>query len=124
MNNLIVNLFEGLKTKQDKSFQEYLCTIQNGHDDGSVVIMAKSLMIKAANFYKNKLTQNELEQLSQMEKDVLVLKAKIHKMVKKATKQVTFNAPRKSKPKQDKEDDKQKKKHVPTWSCFHDLLLL
>ena len=72
MNNLIVNLFEGLKTKQDKSFQEYLCTIQNGHDDGSVVIMAKSLMIEAANFYKNKLTQNELEQLSQMEKDVLV----------------------------------------------------
>ena len=34
-NDLIINLFKGYKALQDKLFQEYLHTLENGHDSRS-----------------------------------------------------------------------------------------
>ena len=40
---------------KDKSFLDYLQTIENGHEDGSAVVDAPHLMVHAVNFYNNRI---------------------------------------------------------------------
>ena len=51
----------------DKPFLDYLQTIENGHEDGSAVVDAPHLMLRAVNFYKTRITCKQWEQKSQQE---------------------------------------------------------
>ena len=66
-SDLLVNLFKGYKMVKDRPFLDYLQTIENGHEDGSAVVDAPNLMLRAVNFYKNRLTRKQWEQQSQQE---------------------------------------------------------
>ena len=67
---------------KDKPFIDYLQTIENGHEDGSAVVDAPHLMLRAVNFYKNWITRKQWEQKSQQERDVLALEAKVEQLQK------------------------------------------
>ena len=54
---------------KDKPFLDYLQTIENGHEDGSAVVDAPHLMLRAVNFYKTRITCKQWEQKSQQEHD-------------------------------------------------------
>ena len=87
-NDLIVNLFKGYRAMKDQAFLDYLRMIENAHEDGTAIMDPPTLMLKTANFYKNKLTQKEWEQMSPHEKEVLALAAKVERLQnesKKAT---------------------------------------
>ena len=81
-SDLLVNLFKGYKMVKDKPFIDYLQTIENGHEDGSAVVDAPHLMLRAVNFYKNRITCKQWEQKSQQEQDVLALEAKVEQLQK------------------------------------------
>ena len=81
-SDLLVNLFKGYKMVKDRPFLDYLQTIENGHEDGSAVVDAPNLMLRAVNFYKNRLTCKQWEQKSQQERDVLALEAKVEQLQK------------------------------------------
>ena len=76
-NDLIVNLFKGYRAMKDQAFLDYLRMIENGNEDGTAIMDPPTLMLKTANFYKNKLTRKEWEQMSPHEKEVLALAAKV-----------------------------------------------
>ena len=76
-NDLIVNLFKGYQAMKDQAFLDYLRMIENAHEDGTAIMDPPTLMLKTANFYKNKLTRKEWEQMSPHEKEVLALAAKV-----------------------------------------------
>jgi hypothetical protein len=88
--DLVVNLFKGYKAISDTNFADYLKTIENSHEDGSAIVSASSLMLKAVNFYKTKLTRDQWERPTKHQKDVLVLQAQVFDLEKKARK-VTFD---------------------------------
>ena len=67
---------------KDKSFLDYLQTMENGHEDGSSVVDAPHLMLHAVNFYKTRITHKQWEQKSQQERDVLALEAKVEQLQK------------------------------------------
>ena len=69
-SDLVVNLFKRYKVVKDKAFLDYLLSIKNAQEDGSTIMYAPTLMLKTVNFYKNRLTQKEWEQLSPQQKDV------------------------------------------------------
>ena len=81
-SDLLVNLFKGYKMVKDKPFIDYLQAIENGHEDGSAVVDAPHLMLRAVNFYKNRITHKQWEQKSQQERDVLALEAKVEQLQK------------------------------------------
>ena len=81
-SDLLVNLFKGYKMVKDRPFIDYLQTIENGHEDGSAVVDAPHLMLRAVNFYKNQITRKQWEQKSQQEWDVLALEAKVDQLQK------------------------------------------
>ena len=81
-SDLLVNLFKGYKMVKDKPFIDYLQTIENGHEDGSAVVDAPHLMLRAVNFYKNRITHKQWEQKSHQERDVLTLEAKVEQLQK------------------------------------------
>ena len=81
-NDLLVNLFKGYKLVKDKPFLDYLQTIENGHEDGSAVVDAPHLMLRAVNFYKTRITRKQWEQKSQQERDVLALEVKVQQLQK------------------------------------------
>ena len=75
---------------KDQAFLDYLGMIENAHEDGTVIMDPPTLMLKTANFYKNKLTCKEWEQMSphEKQKEVLALVAKVERLQnesKKAT---------------------------------------
>ena len=87
-NDLIVNLFKGYRAMKDQAFLDYLRMIENAHENGTTIMDHPTLMLKTANFYKNKLTCKEWEQMSPHEKEVLALTAKVGRLQnesKKAT---------------------------------------
>ena len=87
-NDLIVYLFKGYRAMKDQAFLDYLRMIENAHEDGTAIMDPPTLMLKTANFYKNKLTRKEWEQMSPHEKEVLALAAKVEQLQnesKKAT---------------------------------------
>ena len=75
--DLIVNLFKGYKAVTYQPFLDYLQVIENGHEDGSAVITAYTLMIRCGNFYKNKLTRDEWEKPSETQQEMLALQSKV-----------------------------------------------
>ena len=76
--DLIVNLFKGYKAVKDDRFQDYIQKIEDGHEDGSIVITsANELMVRAVNFYKKQVTRDEWEQPTQQQKEVLALQAEV-----------------------------------------------
>ena len=79
---LKVNLFKGYKAVKDDNFLTYLQIIQNADEDGTVPMNAQLLMLKAVNFYKNKLTRNKWELQSQNKKDILALRTEINTLKK------------------------------------------
>ena len=79
-NDLIVNLFKGYRAMKDQAFLNYLQMIENAHEDGTSIMDPPTLMLKMANFYKNKLTCKEWEQKSPHEKEVLALAAKVERL--------------------------------------------
>ena len=79
---LKVNLFKGYKAVKDDNFLAYLQIIQNADEDGTVPMDAPLLMLKAVNFYKNKLTRNEWEQQSESKKDILALRTEVNTLKK------------------------------------------
>ena len=87
-NDLLVNLFKGYKLVKDKPFLDYLQTIENGHEDGSAVVNAPHLMLRAVNFYKTRITRKQWEQKSQQERDVLALEAKVQQLQKNVQRKV------------------------------------
>lgn len=116
-NDLVVNLFKGYKAVKDKSFLDYLQMIENAHEDGSTIMDAPTLMLKASNFYKNKLTRKEWEQLTTQEKDVLALKAKVGQLERntKRVRQVQFDRGTKGGTNDTKASTAGKKTPKPTW---------
>ena len=75
--DLIVNLFKGYKAVTYQPFLDYLQVIENGHEDGSAVITAFTLMILIRYFYKNKLTRDEWEKPSETQQEMLALQSKV-----------------------------------------------
>ena len=95
-NDLIVNLFKGYRAMKDQAFLDYLRMIENAHEDGTAIMDPPTLMLKTANFYKNKLTRKEWEQMSPHEKEVLALAAKVERLQnesKKATRKARRPTP-------------------------------
>jgi hypothetical protein len=68
----------------DQPFQEYLKQlIENQHDDGSNLVTAQALMIKASNFYNNKVQCSEWEQPTvQEDEQILALAAEVKSLKK------------------------------------------
>ena len=62
---------------EGQAFLNYLQMIENAHEDGTVIMDPPTLMLKTANFYKNKLTRKEWEQMSPHEKELLALAANL-----------------------------------------------
>ena len=42
---LVMNLFKGYKAVNDQAFQEYIRTIEKGHEDGSVMVDTLTRML-------------------------------------------------------------------------------
>lgn len=59
-NDLVVNLFKGYKVVKDKSFLDYLRTIENAHEDGSTIMDALTRLLKTSNFYKKQVDKERV----------------------------------------------------------------
>ena len=95
-NDLTINLFNGYRAMKDQAFLDYLRMIENAHKDGTAIIEPPTLMLKTANFYKNKLTRKKWEQMSPHKKEVLALAAKVEQLqneLKKATQKARRQMP-------------------------------
>ena len=81
-SDLVVNLFKGYKAVEDDKFKVYLQGIENGHEDGSAEVDAPTLMLRAVNFYKTRLTRNEWEQPTEQQREVLALQTQVESLKK------------------------------------------
>ena len=81
-SDLVVNLFKGYRAVEDDKFKVYLQGIENSHEDGSVEVDAPTLMLRAVNFYKTRLTRNEWEQPTEQQKEVLALQTQVESLKK------------------------------------------
>ena len=109
---------------KDKPFLDYLQTIENGHEDGSAVVDAPHLMLRAVNFYKNRLTCKQWEQKSQQEHDVLALEVKVEQLqrnvqCKSKPVQVQPMKPMGKGPHEGKSTKKDQKPVKPDWLAKH-----
>ena len=57
--DFVVNLFKAYKQVMDLKFKDYLQCIENGHEAGSAVVDAPTLMLQAVHFYESKLTRSQ-----------------------------------------------------------------
>ena len=81
-SDLVVNLFKGYKAVEDDKFKVYLQGIENGHEDRSAEVDAPTLMLRAVNFYKTRLTRNEWEQPTEQQREVLALQTQVESLKK------------------------------------------
>jgi hypothetical protein len=126
---LKVNLFKGYKAVKDDNFLAYLQVIQNADEDGTVPMDASLLMLKAVNFYKNKLTRNEWEQQSESKKDLLALRTEVNTLKKgqgkarkagsESTKNNAESKGKKPRPKGQRKAQVSEKPEKPTWLEQH-----
>jgi hypothetical protein len=123
-SDLLVHLFKGYKAVKDENFLLYLQQIENAHDDGTNKTTAPALMLRAVNYYKNKMTRNEWERPSKRDQKILALEAKVLKQSNPSkTKGVTFeDGTGQQKPKGGKKKggkEKHEKKEKPEWLQDH-----
>ena len=118
--DLIVNLFKGYKAVTYQPFLDYLQVIENGHEDGSAVITAYTLMIRCGNFYKNKLTRDEWEKPSETQQEMLALQSKVENFqqeVKTLRKKQAQN--KLTVPDQDNKSNIKQDSQKPSWLTNH-----
>lgn len=122
---LKVNLFKGYKAVKDEDFLAYLKIIQNADEDGTNIVDAPLLMLKAVNFYKNKLTRNEWELQSESKRDILALRTEVKSLKKTKERNTSVERNSTGSPKGKKTGDKGQHKgsagkpEKPTWLENH-----